>query len=86
VGRFVGDIRGYARDMSGKEMEGDNKQRRQRAREARGQGVSPSEAQVTTGASKSREHLPHGAQTQERQQASERGKQRSDVDQGPSRR
>ncbi|MDR7302595.1 hypothetical protein [Haloactinomyces albus] len=72
--------------MTRKRTEGDNEQRRQRARQARREGVSPSEAQVTTGASRQREHLPHKAETEERQQSPERGKQRSDVDEGPSRR
>ncbi|RCW38803.1 hypothetical protein DFQ14_1196 [Halopolyspora algeriensis] len=41
---------------------------------------------MTTGASRQREHLPHKSNTDERQQSPERGKQRSDVDEGPSRR
>ena len=77
---------GYPKDMVKKQTEGDNKQRRQRAHQARQQGVSPSEAQVTTGASKEREHLPHGAKQEQRQRSPERGKQRSDVDRGPQRR
>lgn len=43
--------------MSGKQMEGDNEQRRKRARLAREQGQTPSEAGVTLGASKQREHV-----------------------------
>lgn len=71
----------------GKRMEGDNKQRRKRARKARGdEGVAPSKAQVTTGASKQRESLPHKAAANERHQGPWRGKQRTDVDRGPSRR
>ncbi|MGN6089792.1 MAG: hypothetical protein ACTHNT_10940 [Actinomycetales bacterium] len=42
--------------MSGKQMEGDNTQRRARARQAREQGIAPSAAEVTLGASKQREH------------------------------
>jgi len=43
--------------MGGKEMEGGNRQRRQKAREARRRGRLPSEEGVTTGASKQRHHL-----------------------------
>jgi len=42
--------------MSGKQMEGDNEQRRTRARRARERGHTPSEEGVTLGASKQREH------------------------------
>jgi hypothetical protein len=42
-----------------KEMEGDNRQRRAAAAEARERGQSPSEAGVTTGASKQRRELGH---------------------------
>jgi len=38
-------------------MEGDNRQRRKKARQARQRGKLPSELEVTTGASKQREHL-----------------------------
>ncbi|BCB76520.1 hypothetical protein Pflav_029300 [Phytohabitans flavus] len=41
--------------MGAKEMEGDNIQRRQRARDAREQGKVPAGEQVTLGASKQRE-------------------------------
>ena len=44
----------------GKQMEGDNKQRRQNAREAREAGSSPSEQGMTTGGSKQRTHLSSG--------------------------
>lgn len=43
--------------MGGKQMEGDNKQRRRKAREARERGTSPSEENVTTGGSKQREQV-----------------------------
>src|SRR5690606_8064639 len=43
--------------MRGKQMEGGNRQRRQKAREARERGHRPSEEAVTTGASKQRTHL-----------------------------
>jgi hypothetical protein len=38
-------------------MEGDEEQRRQKAREAREQGRTPSEMTATTGSSKQRHHL-----------------------------
>jgi hypothetical protein len=40
--------------MSGKQMEGDNRQRRKAAREARREGSSPSEKGATFGASQQR--------------------------------
>lgn len=43
--------------MGGKQMEGDNRQRRKRARAARRRGRLPSDEAVTTGASKQRHHL-----------------------------
>ncbi len=43
--------------MVRKKMEGDEDQRRRKARDAREQGVAPSAAQVTTGASKQRHHV-----------------------------
>ncbi|HEX6941250.1 MAG TPA: hypothetical protein VF158_17775 [Longimicrobiales bacterium] len=43
--------------MAGRQMEGDNVQRRQKARTARKRGRLPSEEAVTTGASKQRHHL-----------------------------
>ncbi|WP_203903044.1 DUF2267 domain-containing protein [Virgisporangium aliadipatigenens] len=43
--------------MSGKQMEGDNEQRRTRARLARERSQAPSEAGVTLGGSKQREHV-----------------------------
>jgi hypothetical protein len=44
--------------MSKKKMEGNEEQRRQKARDARRQGKSPSELRVTQGASRQRRHLP----------------------------
>jgi hypothetical protein len=68
-------------------MEGDDVQRRAKARQAReDEGVPASQAQLTLGASKGREHLPHKADEEERQHAVERGKQRSGVDKGPKKR
>ncbi|MFP4623416.1 MAG: hypothetical protein ACLFRX_04485 [Gemmatimonadota bacterium] len=43
--------------MGGKQMEGDNRERRKKAKEARKEGKAPSEEHVTTGGSKQREHL-----------------------------
>ncbi len=42
----------------GKQMEGDNRERRKRAREARDDGRQASEDKVTLGASKQRDTLP----------------------------
>ncbi|PXY22663.1 hypothetical protein [Prauserella muralis] len=71
----------------GKQMEGDNRQRRKKANEARHEhGVPASRSQVTLGASKPREHLPGKADHEERITSPRRGKQRSDVDAGPKRR
>jgi hypothetical protein len=51
--------------MTRKKMEGNEEQRRQKAREARRHGRTPSEQGATQGASKQRRHLPadaeHGA-------------------------
>ena len=41
----------------GKEMEGDSRERRSKARRAREEGTDPSAARVTTGSSKQRKHL-----------------------------
>ncbi len=48
-----------------KQTEGDNRQRRRAAKEAKDQGLSPSEAGVTTGASKQRHHVQSGASHEE---------------------
>lgn len=48
--------------MPGRQMEGDNRQRRKKAREARKQGKLPSDVGATLGASKQRHHVsfdPH---------------------------
>lgn len=44
--------------MTGRQMEGDNRYRRKRARKARERGKLPSEEAATLGASKQRHHLP----------------------------
>jgi hypothetical protein len=60
-----------------KQMEGDNKQRRQAAKDARDEGRSPSEAGVTTGASKQQRHVDSGAAHDERTKHLGEGKQSS---------
>lgn len=58
----------------GKQMEGDNRQRRQNARAAREAGSTPSAHGMTTGASKQRTHLSGDAgDHQERLAATQRG-------------
>ena len=42
--------------MGGKQMEGNEEQKRKKAREAREEGKSPSEKHATTGGSKQRQH------------------------------
>lgn len=56
-------------------MEGNEQQRRAAAREAREEGIAPSAAGVTTGASKQRHHLPHSAEHEERVEGPFEGKQ-----------
>jgi hypothetical protein len=41
----------------GKQMEGDNRERRRKAQDAREKGTDPSAARVSTGSSKQRTHL-----------------------------
>lgn len=66
--------------MAGKKMEGDETQRRKKAREARAAGSSPSAEQATTGASKQPHtrpaHEPH--HHAERLEDIHRGKQQDD--------
>ena len=57
----------------GKQMEGDNKQRRRAAREAREAGDTPSEHGLTTGASKQRTHLAGDGDQRERLTTIQRG-------------
>jgi hypothetical protein len=52
--------------MGGKQMEGDNRERREAAREAREHGKRPSEERATLGASKQREEKPKNASHEER--------------------
>jgi hypothetical protein len=53
----------------GKQMEGDNRQRRQNARAAREAGSSASEHGMTTGGSKQRTHLASGVTDHEQRLA-----------------
>ena len=55
-------------------MEGDNEQRRQKAREAREQGKQPSEVGATLGASKQRKAAPRNASHQEKMETKAEGK------------
>ena len=61
--------------MSGKQMEGDNRERRQKAREARESGDSPSAEQVTEGSSHQRHYLPRKADHEEKVDTIRKGKQ-----------
>jgi hypothetical protein len=58
----------------GKQMEGDNRQRRKAAKQAKDEGLSPSEAGVTTGASKQQRHLQNDSSHEERIENPDRGK------------
>ena len=57
-----------------KNMEGDNEERRNRARAARAEGKSPSEAGVTLGASKQRKEAKGDASHEERLDSRQTGK------------
>jgi hypothetical protein len=59
----------------GKQMEGDNTQRRKKAAEARAAGETPSEQGATFGASKQRHRLGGDAEHPETLEAQRRGKQ-----------
>lgn len=61
--------------MSGKQMEGDNRALRRKAREARRHGRLPSERKATTGASKQRHHLPRDEDHVEKIDTIREGKQ-----------
>lgn len=60
--------------MSGKQMEGNNTQRRHAARVARRNGKSPSETGATLGASKQPTEAQHGMTHQERVDLKKEGK------------
>jgi hypothetical protein len=64
-------------DVSGKKMEGDETERRRRARQARKAGRQPAEEEVTLGGSKQRRHLPASASHEEKLQARHAGKRPS---------
>ena len=59
-----------------KQMEGDNRERRKIAKEAREEGRKPSEIGATLGASKQRTEAPRDASHQERIDQKREGKQR----------
>lgn len=61
--------------MSGKQMEGNSRQRRAKGRKARQRGRSPSGEQVTTGASQQRHHLPRDEDHEEKIETIRKGKQ-----------
>ena len=61
--------------MSGKKMEGNEEQRRQKARQAKRAGDSPSEHAATQGASKQRKHLRQDEDHVEKLESIRRGKQ-----------
>ena len=60
--------------MAGREMQGDNRERRRRGRDARQQGKSASESGVSYGASKQREQSKSDASHDERMGTRSRGK------------
>jgi hypothetical protein len=59
----------------GKQMEGNNQQRRAKAKRARDEGKKPSEIGATTGASKQRNEADAGMSHQERLDLKREGKQ-----------
>ena len=59
----------------GKQMEGDNRQRRQRAKDVRDEGWTPSAEGVTTGASVQERHLSNDADHEEKMAGPGWGKQ-----------
>jgi hypothetical protein len=61
--------------MAGKKMEGNEEQRRRKAREAKRTGKLPSEYGATLGASKQRKHLPEHGDHVEKLAAIHEGKQ-----------
>lgn len=69
----------------GKQMEGDNRHRRQRARRARQEGSSASEAGTTLGASKQDYHLDGSTEHDEKMSGPGRGKQQPEKASNPMR-
>ena len=64
-------------------MEGDNEQRRHAAKKARDAGLTPSEAGVTTGASKQLKQAKQGDDHEEKLAKSHRGKANRDHNDEP---
>jgi hypothetical protein len=62
--------------MSGREMEGDNRHRRKKARKAREEGHKPSEEGNTLGASKQRHHVDSDEDHSTKLETIRAGKQR----------
>ncbi|MGH7475044.1 MAG: hypothetical protein ACRELD_02030 [Longimicrobiales bacterium] len=62
--------------MPGRKMEGNEQQRRDKARDAREAGERPSERSATRGASKQRKHLGNKAGHREKLETIREGKQR----------
>jgi hypothetical protein len=60
--------------MGGKQMEGDNRERRKKAKEARDEGKDPSAEHVTTGGSKQREHIGNEGEHREKVENIREGK------------
>lgn len=60
--------------MSGKQMEGDNRERRKKAAAARDEGHEPSEEAATTGSSKQREHVSKDVGHREKIETIRKGK------------
>jgi hypothetical protein len=60
--------------MSGKQMEGDNKERRKLAKEARDEGKKPSEVGATLGASQQRAKADQDSSHQEKLDLQRQGK------------
>ena len=69
----------------GKQMEGDNRQRRKKAKEAKEEGQSASEAGVTLGASKQDYSLGRQDEHTEKMEAPGRGKQQPERAANPMR-
>ncbi len=69
--------------MGGKKMEGDESMKRKRGRDAKESGKSPSEAAVTSGASKQRHHLARDDDADEKLEALQRGEQKRGGDDVP---
>ena len=62
--------------MGGKKMEGDEAMKRQRGRAAKAAGKRPSEAAVTEGASKQRQHLARDRDADAKLEAVQHGEQK----------